>query len=84
MRLATGHEALVSRVLADGGRTGFGFNLQLDATAARHMAEFTAGLRAERPHLMPVMAHPWETAWVSNQPIPWDVEPAFFHLQWLP
>lgn len=84
MRLASGQEALVTRVLADNGRTGFGFNLQLDAIEARHMAEFDAGLRAERPHVTPVMGHPWETAWVASQPIPWEVEPAFSRLEWLP
>ena len=84
MRFASGHEALVTRVLAEDGRTGFGFSLQLDATQARHMALHAAGLRAERPHVMPVMAHPWETAWISNLPVPWEVEPGFSRLDWLP
>ncbi len=84
MRLASGHEALVTRVLAADGKAGFGFSLQLDATQARHMALFEAGLRAERPQITPVMAHPWETAWVSNRPVPWQVEPAFSGLEWLP
>jgi hypothetical protein len=84
MRLASGHEALVTRVVADNGRTGFGFNLQLDATQSRHMAMYEAGLWPERPHLTPVMAHPWESAWVANQPVPWEVEPGFSRLEWLP
>lgn len=84
MRLASGPEALVTRILAEDGKTGFGFSLQLDATAARHMAMFDAGLRAERPRITPVLGHPWEMAWISNQPVPWDVEPAFSGLQWLP
>jgi hypothetical protein len=84
IRLASGHEALVTRVLADDGRVGFGFSLQLDATQARHMALFTLGLWPERPHISPVMAHPWETAWVANQSVPWEVEPAFSRLKWLP
>jgi hypothetical protein len=84
MRLASGQEALVCRVLANDGRTGFGFSLQLDATEARHMAMFNTGLRAERPHITPVMAHPWETAWLANEPIPWEVEPGFSRLEWLP
>lgn len=84
MRIVSGQEALVCRVLADDGRAAFGFSLQLDATEARHMALFAAGLRPERPHITPVMAHPWETAWVSNQPVPWEVEPAFSRLEWLP
>jgi hypothetical protein len=84
MRLASGHEALVTRVLADDGRRGFGFSLQLDATQARHMAMYEVRLWPERPHITPVMAHPWETAWVANQPVPWEVEPGFSKLEWLP
>ena len=84
VRLASGHEALVTRVRCSDGRTGFGFSLQLDATLARHMAMYEAGLRDERPHITPVMAHPWETAWVANEPVPWNFEPAFSTLAWLP
>ncbi len=84
IRLASGHEALVTRVTADDGRTGFGFSLQLDATESRHMAMYEVGLWPERPHVAPVMAHPWETAWVAGQPVPWEVEPAFSTLEWLP
>ena len=84
MRLASGHEALVTRVLREDGGTGFGFSLQLDATEARHMALFHAGLRAERPRITPVMAHPWETAYLANEAIPWDCEPGFSRLKWLP
>jgi hypothetical protein len=84
MRLASGHEALVTRVVADDGRTGFGFSLQLDATQARHMALYEVGRWPERPLITPRMAHPWETAWVAGEPVPWDVEPAFSRLEWLP
>lgn len=84
LRLASGHEALVTRVIAPDGKVGFGFNLQLDATQARYMAMHEAGLRAERPHITPVMAHPWETAWVANEPVPWDAEPAFARIAWYP
>jgi hypothetical protein len=84
MRLVSGHEVLVTRVLAENGGTGVGFSLQLDATTSRHMALHHAGLRAERPEITPVLGHPWETAWVANRPIPWEVEPAFSRLQWLP
>jgi hypothetical protein len=84
MRLASGQEALVTRVLADDGRAGFGFSLQLDATEARHMAMFELGLWPERPRITPVIAHPWETAWVADQPVPWDIEPGFARLAWLP
>ena len=60
------------------------FSLQLDATEARHMAMFEAGLWPERPRITPVMGHPWETAWVGNEPVPWEVEPHFSRLEWLP
>ena len=39
VRLASGEEALVTRVVAPDGRTGYGYSLTLDATASRHMAE---------------------------------------------
>jgi hypothetical protein len=73
----------VTRVLREDGGTGFGFSLQLDATEARHMALFHAGLRAERPRITPVMAHPWETAYLANDAIPWECEPGFSRLKWL-
>lgn len=83
MRLASGHEALVARVLRDDGGAGFGFSLRLDATEARHMAEWHAGLRKEKPELEPLLAHPWETAYVAGDPVPWDAEPGFAKLEWL-
>ena len=73
----------MTRVLREDGGTGFGFSLQLDATEARHMALFHAGLRAERPRITPVMAHPWETAYLANDAIPWECEPGFSRLKWL-
>jgi len=84
MRLASGHEALVTRVLRDDGEGFFGFSMQLDATQARHMALFHAGLRSERPRITPVLGHPWETAFVSNSEIPWRAEEGFSQLRWLP
>jgi hypothetical protein len=84
MRLASGHEALVARVLTDAGGVGYGFSFRLDAAEARHMAMFNAGLRGERPHIAPVLGHPWETAWISADPVPWESEPAYSRLQWLP
>ena len=84
MRLATGHEALVARVTMDDGRVGFGFNFHLDSTAARHMAEWAAGARRERPTVEPALGHPWEMAFVAQQNIDWSVEPAFAKLRWLP
>jgi hypothetical protein len=83
MRLATGQEVLVARALARDGKTGYGFSFQLDAAEARRMAEWHAGMRAEKPRLEPVLGHPWETAYVSHQEIPWDAEPAFGTLKWL-
>jgi hypothetical protein len=84
MRLQSGHEALVARVLAKDGRTGFGFSFRLDAAEARHMAEWHAGARAERPALEALLGHPWETAYASGREIPWDYEPGFASLRWLP
>ena len=49
MRIATGEEVLVARVIAPDGRVGYGFSFRVDATEARHMAEWAAGVRAERP-----------------------------------
>lgn len=83
MRLASGHQALVARVLRDDGGSGFGFSLRLDATEARHMAEWHAGLRKDKPKLEPLLAHPWETAYVAGDPVPWDAEPGFAKLEWL-
>lgn len=83
MRLASGQEALVTRVLAEDGRMGFGFSLQLDATEARHMAMHDAGLRPGRPRITPVLGHPWETAYLAGKPVPWDAEPGFSRLEWL-
>jgi hypothetical protein len=84
MRLASGQEALVTRVLTSRGEPHFGFSLQLDATEARHMALYHAGVRGERPRLTPVLGHPWETAWISNSSIPWEFEAGFSRLRWLP
>ena len=83
LRLQNGHEALVARVLTRDGKTGFGFSFRLDAAEARHMAEWHAGARAERPELEPLLGHRWETAYLAGEPVPWDVEPAFAALTWL-
>lgn len=83
MRLASGHEALVARVITDQGGVGYGFSLRLDAGEARRMAEWHAGLRKERLRIEPVLGHPWETAFLSNEAIPWDCEPGFAALTWL-
>jgi hypothetical protein len=83
IRLRSGHEALVARVLTKDGKTGFGFSLRLDASEARHMAEWHAGVRGEPPKIEPVLAHPWETAYIAGEAIPWNVEPAFAAVKWL-
>jgi hypothetical protein len=84
MRLASGQEALVARALADDGRTAFGFSLELDATQARHMALYELGLWPERPRITTGTAHPWESAWAAGERVPWELEPAFSRLEWLP
>ena len=83
MRLTSGREALIARVVAQDGRIGYGFTVDLDATAARHMAEWDAGIRKERPPYSPLLDHPWEKAWQSQQPIDWTAEPAFALIDWL-
>jgi len=47
LRLASGAEALVARVLAAGGTAGFGFTLNLEAGVARDMAAWDALARAK-------------------------------------
>lgn len=74
----------MTRVLAGDGRTGYGFSLDLDATAARHMAEWHAGARGERPEHQPALDHPWERAWAAGKEIDWSLEPGFAGLRWLP
>jgi hypothetical protein len=83
MRLQSGHEALVARVLTHDAKAGFGFSFQLDAAEARHMAEWHAGVRKEKPTLAPLLGHAWETAYVSGEQIPWACEPGFSALAWL-
>jgi hypothetical protein len=84
IRLASGHEALVARALTPNGGAGFGFSMRLDATEARHMAEWDAGLRKERPRVEPAIGHPWETSWVAGEKPDWKLEPAFAQIRWLP
>ena len=82
MRLATGEEALIARVIALGGRTGYGFSFRLDATEARRMAEWAAGVRAERPAYESQLDHAWERAYLSDEDIDWQVEAAFANIEW--
>lgn len=84
MRLQTGQEALVARVLTLEGKTGLGFSFRLDAAEARQMAEWDAGTGVARPRYEPVLGHPWETAFVAGQLVPWECEPGFTALEFLP
>jgi hypothetical protein len=84
MRIASGEEVLVARALTTDGKVGFGFTFRLDAAEARHMAEWHAGVRKERPAYQPVLDHPWERAWLSGQDVEWKSEPGFAKIKWLP
>ena len=84
LRLASGEEALVARVVAKSGRVGYGFSFRLDATEARHMAEWHAGVRPERPAYESQLDHPWERAWLADEEIEWQSEAAFAMMRWLP
>ena len=84
LRLKDGHEALVARVVTKEGKTGFGFSFRLDATEARHMAEWNAGVRPQRPAYESQLDHPWERAWLSDEEIEWQNEAAFAMIRWLP
>ena len=83
LRLATGEEALVARVRTTEGKVGYGFSFRLDGTEARHMAEWAAGVRAERPPYESQLDHPWERSWLSDEEIVWQSEPAFAKMRWL-
>jgi hypothetical protein len=83
MRLASGQESLVARVLTKEGKAGFGFSFRLDAAEARQMAEWHAGARAEKPRIDSALGHAWEKAFLEGKPVPWDCEPAFASLIWL-
>jgi hypothetical protein len=66
MRITSGEETLVARALTTDGKVGFGFTFRLDAAEARHMAEWHAGVRKERPAYQPVVVHPCERAWLAG------------------
>ncbi len=84
LRLASGEEALVARVSTPEGRVGYGFSLRLDATEARHMAEWHAGVRKDRPAFATPGNHPWEKAWAARAAIQWSEEPGFSAISWQP
>ena len=83
MRIASGEEALVARARTTDGKVGFGFSFRLDAAEARHMAEWHAGVRKERPAYVPVLSHAWERAWLAGADIDWNCEPGFTALEFL-
>jgi len=56
MRLASGEEALVARVLTEAGTMGFGFSFELESTPARHMAIWDAAARERRVPLWKLLA----------------------------
>lgn len=84
MRVRSGAEVLVARVLTREGRTGFGFSFRLDAGEARRMAAWSAGAAKERPACVPVADHPWERAWMDGAEIDWNLEPGFARMRWRP
>jgi hypothetical protein len=83
LRIATGEEALVARVESRDGKVGFGFSFRLDATEARHMAEWAAGVRPERPPYESQLDHAWERSFLSDEEIEWQFEPGFAKMKWL-
>ena len=83
MRIATGEEVLLARVVATDDRVGYGFSFRLDSTEARHMAEWAAGARPERPAYESQLDHAWERSWLSDEEPEWQSEPAFAKLNWL-
>lgn len=72
MRLASGAEALVVRVLAEGGIAGYGFTFSEDVAAAREMAAWDAAARASgRPLVALLEAHPGlRAALIARAPAP--------------
>src|SRR2546422_305550 len=75
---------LVARARTTDGKVGFGFSFRLDAAEARHMAEWHAGVRKDRPVVQPVLDHPWERAWLAGAVPDWSCEPGFTALEFLP
>jgi hypothetical protein len=83
MRIASGEEVLLARVVAPDGKMGYGFSFNLEATEARHMAEWHAGVRKTPPEIKPLLGHAWEQAWQAQAEIRWALEPAFERLRWI-
>ena len=47
------------------------------------MAEWAAGVRAERPAYESQLDHAWERAYLSDEEIEWPIEAAFANIQWI-
>ena len=48
------------------------------------MAEWQLGARKDKPRVEPVLGHAWERAFSEDKSIPWELEPGFNSLRWLP
>ncbi len=72
MRVASGAEALVARVLAADGSAGFGFTLNLDAGVARDMAAWDALARSRKVPLCELLGGCRR----ASVPLARDAEPA--------
>src|SRR6185295_4398059 len=71
LRVASGAEALVARVLATDGTAGFGFTLNLDAGAARDMAAWDALGRSRAVPLYGLLGGAYRKtveAWLDDHP----------------
>src|SRR5258706_1714979 len=73
LRLASGAEALVARVLAADGTAGFGFTLNEDAAVARDMAAWDALARSKGVALPALLGGSYR----KNIPLAHDQLPAF-------
>ena len=71
LRIASGAEALVARVLAADGTAGFGFTLNLDAGVARDMAAWDALARAKGVPLWGILGGSYrKAASIVNDELP--------------
>ena len=71
IRLQSGREALVARVLAAGGQAGFGFTLNDDAGVARDMAAWDAAARERGQPLHALLGgHPARRVAVQRDDVP--------------
>lgn len=71
IRLPSGDEVLVTRVLTAEGKVGYGYTLTLDCTASRHMAEWHAGVRKDVPEALKLA-------------LPAEIEALLASIRWIP